>query len=201
MRDCPACRVPLHGYEEVCPSCGTKQYPQRGGGGRVPYGASWKPDEPKVNVVPFVLVFVGVAAFLLISMQGTWIGQLMREGKREPDPLEKMTFLEARSIIDTQLQQNLASVGAKNSKLSWHTPNSQSQGADERNLDTPIELTVDTQLPSAEVRKQVIDPVKPYFEKAKLFTLTMNDSHSHAHWTYSLQPGTSPVEPDAGLGE
>jgi hypothetical protein len=148
--------------------------------------------------LPFVLVFVGVAAFLLISMQGTWIGQLAREPQREADPLEKMSYVEARNTIDSEIQQGLAAAGAKNTKLTWHTPGSMGQ-ADERNVDGPIELTVDTTLPNVEVRKQVVEPVKPYFEKAKLFTLMMNDSRSHAHWTYSMTPGTSPVDPDAGL--
>jgi hypothetical protein len=201
MRDCPACRVPLHGYEEVCPSCGTKQLPPAGGGGsRVPYGASWKPEEPRVNMVPFVIVFVGVAIFLVIAMQGTWIGGLMRREKQAPDPLEKMTYTEARSNIDSEITKGLAAVGAKNTKITWHTPSSAPQTTgqtDDRAVDAPIELTIDTTLPSADLRKQIIDPIKPYMEKAKVFTLNMNDSRSHAHWTYTLTPGAAPTDPNS----
>jgi hypothetical protein len=201
MRDCPACKVPLHGYEEVCPSCGTKQLVSSGGGGRVPYGAQWKPEEPRVNMVPFVLVLLGLVVFVLVAAQGTWIGQLARKEKTEPDPLEKMTYTEARGVIDSEIQKNLTAVGAKNSKLVWHTPSSAPQAngqVDDRAVDAPIELNVDTTLPSPDLRRQVVDPVKPYMEKAKLYTLNMTDTKSHAHWTYTMTPGRA-SDPDEGL--
>lgn len=203
MRDCPACRVPLHGYEEVCPSCGTKQFPTRSARG--PYGTNFKPQEPTVNWLPFVLVFVGVGIFLLVAMQGTWIGQIMRgENKQPEDPIAKMSYVEARNTIETQLNQGLAAVGATNTKISWHSTSAPAAApgaaaTDDRNVDGPVELTVDTNLPDKEMRKQVIDPVKPYMEPGKVFSLTMNDAKSRAHWTYNLQATTSPVEPDAGL--
>lgn len=202
MRDCPACKVPLHGYEEVCPSCGTKQYPRRAS--RLPYGAEWKPEEPKVNPVPIVLVLLCVAVFLVVSAQSTWIGQLMRQGNKEPDPMDKMTYTDARVAIEQTLTQNLASAGAKNTRLTWHLAGATTAAADAtdpRTVDAPIELTVDTSLPQPELRKQVVDPAKPYFDKAKLFTLEMNDNRSKHHWTYSLTPGTSPIDPDAGLDQ
>lgn len=202
MRDCPACRVPLHGHEDVCPSCGTPQVPTSGGS-RLPYGAQWKPEEPRVNMVPFIVAIIGIIAFLAVAMQGTWIGQLMREGKKEADPMEKLTFTDARNIIDSELNKNLTAVGAKNSKLTWHTPNSAPQATgqvDDRAVDGPIELNVTTTLPNPEARKQVVDPIKPYMEKAKLYSLEMVDSKSHAHWTYTMTPGSAP-EPDAGLDQ
>ncbi|HEY9790792.1 MAG TPA: hypothetical protein V6D22_10360 [Candidatus Obscuribacterales bacterium] len=195
MRDCPACRVPLHGYEEVCPSCGTRQRPTKS----APYGSGWKPEEPRVNVVPFVLVFLGVVVFLLFAMQGTWIGQLMRQAPVQEDPIAKMSFSDARTIIDSKIQENLAAVGAKNSKVTWHNPSSAPQASgqvDDRAVDAPIELTIDTTLPTPDVRKQVVDPIKPYMEKAKLYTLSMNDAKSHAHWTYTMTPGVTPSDAD-----
>ena len=195
MRDCPACRVPLHGYEEVCPSCGTKQIPTR----RAPFGTEFKPQEPRVNIMPFVLVFIGMIVFLLLSMQGTWIGQLMRKGEQPVDPLAKMTFSEARNTIDSELQKNLAQVGAKNSKLTWHTPGGAPQATGQTvdlAVDGPISLTVDTTLPSPDLHKQVVEPIKPFMEKAKLVSLEMNDTKSHAHWTYTMIPGSAPSDDD-----
>ena len=170
--------------------------------GRTPYGAEWKPQEPSVNIVPFVLMFVGVAVFFLISMQGTWVGQLMRRGPEQVDPMDKLTYADARNIIDNELNKNLAAVGAKNSRLTWHAPGAApdpNNQTDPRLVDGPIELTVTTTLPTPDLRKQVVDPIKPYFEKAKLFSLEMSDTKSHAHWTYNMTPGATPIEPDAGL--
>ncbi len=201
MRDCPACRVPLHGYEEVCPSCGTKQHPQSSR--RLPYGAEWRPEEPKVNPVPIILVLLVGVVFLIASAQSTWIGQLMRQGNKEPDPMDKLTYTDARSAIESTLTQNLTTAGATKTKLTWHlpgatpgAPGAKDQG-DPRGVDGPIELTVDTSLPAPELRKQIVDPAKPYFEKAKLFTLEMNDSRSKHHWTYTMTPGTAPADPDS----
>jgi len=150
-------------------------------------------------VVPFVLVFLGVVVFLLFAMQGTWIGQLMRQAPVQEDPIAKMSFSDARTIIDSKIQENLAAVGAKNSKVTWHNPSSAPQASgqvDDRAVDAPIELTIDTTLPTPDVRKQVVDPIKPYMEKAKLYTLSMNDAKSHAHWTYTMTPGVTPSDAD-----
>lgn len=203
MRDCPACRVPLHGYEEVCPSCGTKQYPSKSSRG--PYGTGFKPEEPKVNWTPFILVFVGVAIFLVVAMQGTWIGQMMRgEHKTPEDPIAQMSTFDARTMVETELNKNLDAVGAKNTKMEWKAGGAAAEGGaapvDGRNIDGPVEVAIHTTLPSKDVRKSVVDPIKPYMEKAKIHTLTMTDSASKATWTYNVQATTSVPEPDAGLG-
>jgi hypothetical protein len=203
MRDCPACRVPLHGYEEVCPSCGTKQVAARGGG-RTPYGAGFKAQQPSVNWVPFVLVFVGIIIFGVVAMQGSWIGQVMRgENKQADDPIAKMSYIDARNYIDAELNKSLQAVGATNTTMTWHSTGSAAQAVpangqagqtDDRAVDGPVELTINTKLPSKDLRKQVIDPIKPYMEPAKVFTLTMNDSASHANWTYNLQQSSAPAD-------
>lgn len=198
MRDCPACRVPLHGYEEVCPSCGTKQQPTKSAGGsRQIYGTGFKPEEPRVNWIPFILVFIALGGMLIAAMNSTWIGTLMRGGG-PVDPMAKVTYLDARNFIDQTLNQKLAEVGATNSKLTWKTQTG-TGAPEERMIDTPVELAIETTLPSADSRKAVIDPVKDYMEKARLVTLTMKDSKSKATWTYNMTPATSTVEPDAGL--
>lgn len=202
MRDCPACRVPLHGYEEVCPSCGTKQHPTKSSRG--PYGTNFKPEEAKINWVPFIVVGLGFVVFFVMAMQSTWLGQVMRgENKVPDDPMAKWTYVDARNTIESELNKNLQAVGASNTKMTWKSnaggadPNAPE--ADARAVDGPVELTVATKLPNKELRKQVIDPIKPYMEKGKVYSLTMTDSASHATWTYNLQQTTSPENPNAGF--
>ena len=157
----------------------------------MPYGTGFKPEEPKVNLVPFVLAFFLLIIFVVGAMQSTWIGQLMREPKHEVDPMEKMTYLDARNAIETGLNQGLAAAGTKG-KLTWQATGGAGTGkGEERNLDVPVELSVATSLSQPDLRKQIVDPIKPYMEKAKLYTLTVTDSRSHATWTYNMQPGTS----------
>jgi hypothetical protein len=207
MRDCPACRVPLHGYEEVCPSCGTKQIPSRSS--RTPYGAGFKAQEPGVNWLPFVLAFLGFGIFVVVAMQGSWIGQLMRgENKGPDDPIAKMSYVDARNFIDAELQKNLAAAGATDTKITWRsTANSAAldasgqpaQATDDRAVDGPVELTVDTKLPDKSLAKQVVEPIKPYMEPGKVVILNVNDAKSRAHITFNLQQTTSPENPQAGF--
>ena len=204
MRDCPACRVPLHGYEDVCPSCGTKQAPQRGGGRQI-YGTGFKPQEPSVNWVPFVLAFLAIGVFIVVAMQGSWIGQVMRgENKQPEDPLAKMSYIDARNAMDAELNKNLAAVGATNTKISWTltgaaAADATGQGAaqkqvDSRAIDAPVELHIETKLPSKELHTQIIDPVKQYMEPGKVMSLQMQDSASHATWTSNLQKASAPPD-------
>jgi hypothetical protein len=204
MRDCPACRVPLHGYEDVCPSCGTKQAPQRGGGGRQVYGTGFKPQEPSVNWVPFVLAFLAIGVFIVVAMQGSWIGQVMRgENKQAEDPLAKMSYIDARNAMDAELNKNLAAAGATNTKITWKVLGAAAadpaQGAaqqqvDGRSVDGPVELDIETKLPSKDLHTQITDPVKQYMEPAKVMTLQMQDSASHATWTSNLQKASTPSD-------
>src|SRR5438105_305597 len=112
MRDCPACRVPLHGYEEVCPSCGTKQVPVRSAKA---FG-DWQPERPKVNMIPFLVVGLCFLVFFVFTLQGSWVwGVLTGANKPPADPLASMTYLQARDAIDTQLNAGLSQAGAKHS--------------------------------------------------------------------------------------
>lgn len=196
MRDCPACRVPLHGYEEVCPSCGAKQI-VKGGGSRTPYGTAFKPEEPKVNWMPFVLAFLALAGMLVVGINSTWIGQLARAPKVEEDPITKMTYLQARDAMETELTKGLTNVGAQSPKLTW-TASGGSGKPEERSVDGPVELTVDTGFSDPEMRKQVVEPVKPYMAQAKVFTLNINDPKRRAHWTWNV---SQPSAPDSEASE
>jgi len=187
MHDCPGCRVPLHGYEEVCPSCGTRQAVRRGSN----KFSSFRPEQPGINWMPFVLTFLVVGIVVVLAMSSSWIGKLITQGPPPTDPMEKMTYMEARAIIEQELTTGLSSVGATSTKLSWADANDGSPA--DKNLDKAINLTVDTNLPDANSRKPIIDKVKDYLEKAKIPTLTMNDSRTHAHWTYNMVAPISPT--------
>lgn len=161
-------------------------------------GSQFKPQEPGVNIVPFVIAFFCIVIFIVGAASNTWIGQLAKQGHRPEDPLEKMTFMEARSLIESELNKGLAAAGAKG-KIQWVAPGGENKPAD-INVAGPIEMTIDTSLSAPELRKQIVDPIKPYMEKAQLGTLTMTDSRSHATWTYNMSPGLSPAEPDEAAG-
>lgn len=189
MHDCPSCRVPLHGYEEVCPSCGARQVVRRGSN----QFSGFRPEQPGINWMPFVLTFLGVGIVVILAMSSSWIGKLATEGPPKEDPMAKMTYMEARNIIEQELTNGLASVGAK-AKLSWTDAN---EGKEiDKNLDKSINLTVDTSLDDPNARKPIIEKVKDYMEKAKIPSLTMNDSRSHAHWTYNMTPAAVQPDPD-----
>jgi len=189
MYDCPVCRVPLHGHEEVCPSCGTRQQVRQSSGG---YGSK-VPPAPGVNWMPFVITIVVIGVGLFIMAQFTWIGQLLREGPRQEDPMEKMTYIQARQIIESELSKNLGAVGASG-KFEWKS----GENPVDKNLDQNVELSVETELQDPNQRRNIVDPVKPYLEKAKITTLTMKDKKSKATWTYQVQAGAAPSAPEGG---
>lgn len=182
MHDCPACRVPLHGYEDVCPSCGTKQFARKGGSSRFD---SFKPPEPGINWMPFVLVAIVAIGVLAFAMSGSWIGKLMTSGPPPVDPIEKLTTAEARNIVETELNKAITSAGATGT-LKW----TDLAGGEpvSKDVDAPAQLVVDVELPDKNMRTAIVDPVKPYLDKAKIPTLQMNDAKSHAHWTYNVTP-------------
>ena len=191
MYDCPVCRVPLHGHEEVCPSCGTRQQVRRSYGGKAP-------QAPGVNWMPFVITFVVIGVGLFIFAQFTWIGQLLREGPRQEDPMEKMTYLDARQLIENEMSKNLGAVGATG-KFEWKS----GENPVDKNADQNVELSVETELQDPNQRRNIVDPIKPYMEKAKIMTLTMKDNKSKATWTYTVQPAAAapPAEGGAEGGE
>lgn len=184
MHDCPACRVPLHGYEEVCPSCGTRQIVKKRS-----YGfGSFKPEQPGINWMPFILTFIVTAALLLFAFFSSPLGKVLTQGPPAEDPLAKLTYIDARNIIESEITKGLEGVGASG-KFTWADL---SNAPLDKGTDQNMQLTVDTSLPSTEVRKNIIDPIKDYMEKAKIMTLVMNDAKSHATWTYNVAPAAAP---------
>ena len=178
MHDCPSCRVPLHGYEEVCPSCGARQAHRK----QQRSHSNFRPEQPGINFMPFVLVFLACGIVIILAMSGSWIGKLAKEGPPKEDPMEKMTYTEARNIIETELTNGLSAAGAS-AKLTWADTDGATQ---DKAIDKPLNLTVDTSLEDPNARRPIIEKVKDYMEKGKVPTLTMNDAKSHAHWTYNM---------------
>lgn len=194
MHDCPNCRVPLHGHEEVCPSCGAKQFARQSTFSSDRFATQ---KEPSVNVVPIIIAIVIVGVGIFAAMQVSWVGQVMNRGPVVEDPMDKMTYMEARQIIESKITQGLAAVGAKG-KFSWT-----SNGAPvDKNVDQMVELDIQTRLKDKEQRKAIIDPIKEFMAKAKIPTLTMTDSRSHATWTYTcsipVQVEEEPILPPQG---
>lgn len=189
MHDCPACRVPLHGYEEVCPSCGTRQMVRRGSN----RFSSFKAQQPGINWIPFVLVFLGVGVVILLALPGSWIGKLVTEGPPKEDPMAKVTYLDARNFIETEITKGLTNAGAKGT-FTWQDPAAGTPV--DKATDVPVTLQIATSLPDPNMRRGIIDPIKEYMEKAKIPTLTMTDSRSHATWTYNVSTPAQAPEPE-----
>jgi hypothetical protein len=195
MHDCPTCRVPLHGHEEVCPSCGTKQRVKRSYSGLL--GGGGGPKKPPVNIVPFVVTIFIVGIAIMVMAQGSWIGQLQKRGPVAVDPMDKISWMEARQMLFTKIDEGLKAVGATG-KYTWA---SAGQPAD-INTQGPVELTIDTELADPNSRRQIIDPNKELMNKAQVPSLTMNDSKSHATWTYTVQaPAVQPAGQEGAATE
>lgn len=188
MHDCPTCQVPLHGHEEVCPSCGTKQYV------RPEYRHSNLPKPPGVNPWPFIIALVVIGIAGVFAAQNSWVGQLLTRPPEKVDPIDNMSISDARKMVEQQITQGLTTAGAtgKFTYMSQGKPaDISAQGA--------IELTIDTKLADPNQHKTIIDPIKPYMPKAQIITLTMNDEKSHATWTYNVSPPRDNDEDKAPL--
>jgi hypothetical protein len=168
----------LHGHEQFCPACGTKQYV------RPEYRSFLSQSERPFNPLPFALATVLLAFVLIIAAQNSWIGQVMRRQPEVVDPMSTLTPQAARQMLEEKLVANLTSVGAKGSKLTWTCGEKQV----DRNCPQTVDLAIDTQLSDAQQRRLVVDPVKQLMDPGKISSITMNDSRSHATWTYSLAP-------------
>ena len=180
MHDCPGCRVPLHGYEEVCPSCGMRQVVRKGR-----QFSSYRPEQPGINWIPIVVTLLVVGIVILLAVPSSWIGHLVKEGPPKEDPLDKMTFVEARNIVETELTSGLTAAGGS-PKLTWGDAGAAK--APDKSTDQPLSLNVDVSLADPNARKPIMDKVKDYLEKARIPTVTINDAKTHAHWTYNMTP-------------
>ncbi|MBS1990744.1 MAG: hypothetical protein JSS83_09525 [Cyanobacteria bacterium SZAS LIN-3] len=180
MHDCPACKVPLHGYEPTCPACGAPQKVTRGYSKLL--GDEMK--RPKTNPMPFVLVTIVLVAGLVFMGQQSWVGQLLTRGPVKEDPIAKMTFQEARTLIDTKLNEGFTTAGVAGT-VKW-----QRAGADVDKLSPgSIEVTVDAPLNDPEQHKGIVDPIKDYMAKAEITSLVFNntkDPKKHQNWTYNV---------------
>ena len=189
MHDCPRCRVPLHGHEQECPSCGERQYV------KPEYRNLYTQKAPSVNVIPFVVVFVIVIGIGIFAAQSSWIGQVMSHKNESVDPIDAMTQAQARDTIEAQITQGLTAVGATG-KITY-----KSEGKDtDKTAASPVEMTIDTKLTSPDQHKAIIEPVKQYMDKARIPTLVMNDAKSHANWTYQVTLSTPPADDTPALG-
>ncbi|MBX3136640.1 hypothetical protein KF707_10415 [Candidatus Obscuribacterales bacterium] len=192
MHDCPTCRVPLHGHEEVCPSCGTRQRVSKSYSGLL----KGQPKKPPVNMLPFVVAFfaLGVGGFVL--MKSSWIGKLMARGPVQVDPMDKLSWLEARQMLYSKIDERLKSVGSTG-EYTWTSGGNPA----DINAPGPVELNVKTELADPNSRRQIMDPAKEFMYKAQVPSVVMNDTKTNATWTYSVQaPAVAPAGGAAGGG-
>jgi len=187
MHDCPTCKVPLHGHEAVCPSCGTKQRVKLGSSKL--FGGEEVQRKPPVNFMPFLAVGVIVLCIAGYLLKDSWIAQLINRPPQIEDPIAKMTFLDARNLIESKVTEGVTAVGGKTT-FKW-----QRAGADvDKASEGPVEVEAQVELKEANQHTAIVDPVKPYFEKAGITSFTMKDEKLHATWTSSVTPGAAPTQ-------
>lgn len=185
MYDCPACRVPLHGFEEVCPSCGTKQKVRitEGGGKRSSalFAGQQKAKGPNYMPVLVIILIGGILVFWLA--QSSWVGQVMRRGPVQEDPLEKITPMQARQMVASKINESLTAIGAKGT-VTWAQHGG--GGPADINFNGPVEITVETQLSDPQLRFQIMDPVKDLMYKAQVLSIVVKDTKKNATWTRNV---------------
>ena len=185
MHDCPRCKVPLHGHEEFCPSCGTQQIVRRD------FADIRVPEAPPVNLVPFIVAFVILVGAGVLAAQSTWIGQLMTHGAPKEDPMDKITPPQARQMIEQGLTQGLTAVGAP-CKITYMADGKETTAA----AATPVNMNVETTLKDPSSHKAIVDAVKQYMDKALVPMLEMKDTKSRATWTYTVSLPTPGSQAD-----
>ena len=173
MHDCPTCKVPLHGHEEVCPSCGTRQYV------RPEYRKSNLPPPPGINPWPFVVIAVIIGIIGIGALQSSWIGQVFTHPVQE-DPLSKLTPIDARTNIENGINSGVTAAGSK--AVFKYTSGGQPA---QKNTAGIVELTVDASLSDWNQVRSIVDPIKDYMAPAKMSTLTFNDEPHHRSRTYT----------------
>lgn len=191
MYDCPACRVPLHGFEEVCPSCGTKQKVRisEGGGnkrGSALFAGQQKAKGPNYMPVLVIIVIGGILVFWLA--QSSWVGQVMRRGPAQVDPLEKITPMQARQMVAAKINESLASIGAKGT-VTWAQHGAQTPA--DINFNGPVEITIETELSDPQLRFKIMDPVKDLMYKAQVMSMVVKDTKKNATWTRNVSMPTT----------
>ncbi|MBI4534178.1 MAG: hypothetical protein HY711_09575, partial [Candidatus Melainabacteria bacterium] len=77
MHDCPGCGVPLHGHEEACPRCGTKQYVRRKF-----YDVAGVSKESGFPWGVFIAVILVIGIGIVVALQTSWVGELMHQGPK-----------------------------------------------------------------------------------------------------------------------
>jgi hypothetical protein len=189
MYDCPNCKVPLHGHERVCPSCGTPQKMTKSTS-RLLAGEDIK--KPATNPMPIVITLVVIVGLVFVIGQSSWVGQLMTKGPTKADPMAKVTFQEARTLIDTKLNEGFTAAAVKGT-VKWQR--------DSKDVDKlspgPVEVTVDAELTSPDQHKAIVEPVKDYMDKAQITSLVFNDTKdpkTKRNWTYRVSTESAPAD-------
>jgi hypothetical protein len=155
--------------------------------------------KPPTNPMPIIITLVVIAALFFVMGQTSWLGQLLTKGPTKADPLAKMTFQEARTLIDTKLTEGFTAAAVKGT-VKWQR--------DSKDVDKlspgPVEVAVDAELASPDQHKAIVDPIKDYMDKAQITSLVFNDTKDpkvHRNWTYKVStpaPGEGGADAAAG---
>ncbi len=175
MHDCPRCKVPLHGYEKVCPACGTPQY----------VSSAYEYDDntfarPKNNSLPIIVVasllLFGLCGYFVI--QYTWVGQLIKGNKDEPKVL---TTLESRNKIMETLDQDF-----KNINVQYKCKCLSQDKEVPLTTDQDINLSIEAKLANKSQKDGIVPSLKPFLQTAKISTIVIKDTKTQASWTYTI---------------
>jgi hypothetical protein len=181
MKDCPRCEAPLHDHEAICPRCGEKQYVKKGFG-----GSSLVDDKSTMSPVPAIIVVTLIIVGVIYAASQSWIGQMLTRGPVKADPMDSITPVVARQLIEEKATANLAAVNAKGT-FDWK------EGGMKADRNSPIlksvTLDIETELKDPKGQHDsIVTPIKQYMERGFVSTITLNDTRAHATWTYSLAP-------------
>jgi len=194
MKDCPRCEAPLHDHESVCPRCGEKQIVSKSLS-----DSSLFEQKSTMNPVPVIVVIVLIIAGLGFAAKESWIGQLLARGPVQADPMDSITPVVARQLIEEKITANLASVGATG-KFEWK----ENDGKADKNSPLIKSCTLDIETALKDPKGQhdmVVEPAKAYMDKGNVRAITMNDVKAHATWTYTLAPPAPTGADGASEGE
>jgi hypothetical protein len=148
--------------------------------------------KPPSSPLPWIITLVVVGGLVFLMAQTSWIGQLITKGPTKEDPLAKMTFQEARTLIDSKLNEGFTAAGVKGT-VKWQR--------EEKEVDKltpgPIDVNVDAALESPDQHKAIVEPIKDYMPKAEIGQLVFNDTKNpktKRNWTYRVSTEAAPAD-------
>jgi len=159
------------------------------------FGGESAAQKPTMNLMPFAvvgLVTLGIAGYLL---KDSWVGQLLTRPPQVEDPIAKMTYLDARNLVESKITEGVAATGGKTA-FKWKRG-----GADvDKASEGAVEAEAEVNLADPNTHTAIVDPVKPYFEKAGIKTFELKNlvnGKVKQTWTSTVAPAAAPADGSA----